>query len=132
VAAGGKGLRRTLVHCLLPTDADAPPPPRVTPLETDDPQVVGVVVHDQLWPRVVAVRLGEPSAQAEVSYRWSGGRSRHLVAGLQPGQGYRVEVSSERVRITPGEGLQSSPAGSLAFLVVPGARPAGKPAAADR
>ncbi len=132
VAEGGRGLHRSLVHCLLPAEAGDPAPPSLSPLETEEPRVVGVVVHDQLWPRVVAVRLGEPSAQAEVSYRWPGGRSRHLVAGLVPNRKYRVEVAQGRVRIAPGEGLRSSPAGALAFLVVPGARPAAKPTAADR
>ncbi|MCA1989301.1 MAG: hypothetical protein LDL07_09180 [Desulfarculus sp.] len=120
-----QGPRRTMVTALLPADSDAPPPPGVAPLASPDPLVVGLVVMDPAWPRVVAVRLGPPSVSAVVSYRFPPGNTRHLVAGLAPGQAYHLEVRDGLATLKPGQGpgpvLTSSPAGSLAFLLpVPG------------
>lgn len=123
-----QGKRRTMVTALLPADSDAPPPPGVAPLASPDPLVVGLVVMDPAWPRVVAVRLGPPAASAAVSYRLPPGNTRHLVAGLAPGQAYHLEVREDLVVLEPGQGpgpvLTSDPAGSLAFLL-PSAGPAG-------
>ncbi len=113
------GLNRPLVHVLLPADREAPPPPDITLLAADQPEVKGLVVHDPRWPRVVAVRLGEPDPRAALSYACPPGRSRHLVAGLAPGVSYRVVVGGTRVSLKPGPGLKASPAGTLSFLVEP-------------
>jgi len=119
--ASAQGRSRPLVTALLPADADAPAPPRVSALASPDPAVVGLVVEDAVWPRVVAVRLGLPAAQAEVSYQHRPGNTRHLVAGLVPDQVYRVQAGAGRVTLRPGQGpgavLTSSPAGTLAFLL---------------
>lgn len=120
-AAAAQGKRRTLVTALLPADSDAPAPPKVNALASPDPAVVGLVVEDAFWPRVVAVRLGQPSAQAEVVYQHRPGNARHLVAGLAPDQAYHIQASGDRVTLRPGQGpgavLTSSPAGTLAFLL---------------
>jgi hypothetical protein len=117
-AAAAGGPRRTLVHLLLP----GPPPgrpPASRALESPDPNLAGRVIQDPRWPRVVAVRLGEPDPQAPVVYRRPAGPSRHLVAGLAPGASYAVQVEPSRVVVSPGPGFTASPAGLLAFVVEP-------------
>ncbi len=121
-----------MVYILFPADAADPPPPPVDLLRSADGKVLGAVIHDPSWPRVVAVRLGEPDPGASVSYPYPGGRGRHLVAGLAAGIGYRVEAGRHRITLVPdaNAGLTSSAAGTLSFLVVPGAEakaPAGNP-----
>jgi hypothetical protein len=129
VPSGPQG-RRTLIHCLLPADIGAPDPPEITRLTSLDADVTGLVVKDAEWPRTVALRLGEPRADAGMSYRYPGGRTRHLAAGLAPKTSYRVEAGPRTITISPGEGLTSSEAGTLSFEVVPRPPSAPKTAAA--
>jgi hypothetical protein len=103
-----------LVHALLPMDADAKPA-MVRPLISPNPEVAGLSVDDQRWPRVLAVRLGRPQPDKGLSYEHDGRPSRHLVAGLVPGQGYAVAWREGRVTVSPGQGLVASPAGLLSF-----------------
>ena len=114
-----EGTRRVMVHCLLPAAAGDPAPPKMEMIETGSPDVVGLLIHDPLRPRLVVLRLGQPSPRAEVSYSYPKGRTRHLVAGLMPSASYQVKVESDRIVIRPGQGLTSSPAGVLSFQVVP-------------
>lgn len=120
-AAAAQGKRRPMLHVLLPADGEAPAAPRLEPLAADDPAVVGVVIHDPAWPRVVAVRLGEPDAKAAVGYALPRGDTRHLVTGLWPGQAYAVTTRGGRLLITPGPGpgqvLTSSRSGVLNFVL---------------
>ncbi len=114
-----KGRVRPLVHALLPDDAGSPEPPPVAALNSPEPNVVGMVISDRSWPRVLAVRLGNPQEEAAVSYDYPVGPTRHLVAGLWPERNYQVKVDGGRVTLTPGQGqgLKSSKAGSLVFMV---------------
>ncbi len=122
-----EGTRRVMVHCLLPAAEGDPPPPNLEMIETGDKQVLGLLIHDPLRPRLVVLRLGRPSAQAQVAYSYPAGRTRHLVAGLMPSTSYRVEVGRGRIVIRPGAGgLTSSPAGVLSFQVVPASEAPGK------
>ncbi len=118
VAAQSALTQRPLLHVLLPADLDAPPPPVLEALKSKDSMVIGVVIKDPTWPRVLVLRLGEPS-QGSVEYRYPPGKSRHLVAGLLPDTEYKVQVMPLSVTITPGPGLKSSKAGLLAFRVAP-------------
>ncbi len=117
-----EGTRTVMVHCLLPAAEGDPPPPKMEMLETGDRQVLGILIHDPLRPRLVVLRLGPPSPRAQVTYPYPAGRTRHLVAGLMPSTSYQVEVGRGRIVIRPGSGgLISSSAGVLSFQVVPAA-----------
>lgn len=124
-AAEAAGQTRTMMVALLPADAGAPEPVAVSALPGAGPGVVGLVVQDRTWPRVVVLRLGQPQAEASLAYQYPGGASRHLVAGLMPDRVYQVAVEAGRVSISPGNGpgepLKSSAAGTLAFKVPPAA-----------
>jgi hypothetical protein len=115
----GKGLSRPMVHVLLPADIQAAPPPETTLLISSQSEVKGLVIHDPRWPRVVAVRLGEPDPLAKVSYKYPPGSTRHLVAGLVPDIFYSVKVTNDNVVIEPGPGIKTRPAGILSFFVRP-------------
>jgi hypothetical protein len=117
-AAQAKGETRTLVHLLLPGPAGQSPP-RARALAPERPGLAGLIIEDRRWPRVVAVRLGEPDPEAVVDYQRPPGPSRHLVAGLAPGASYAVQVEPGGVVISPGPGLTASPAGLLAFVIRP-------------
>lgn len=120
-AAEATGKTRAMMVALLPADAGAAEPVAISALPMAEPGVVGLVVKDRAWPRVVVLRLGEPQAEARVAYHHPGGASRHLVAGLMPDRVYQVAVEGGRVTISPaggpGEPLKSSAAGTLAFKV---------------
>lgn len=117
--AGGK--QRPMVNVLLPADATAPAAPKLELLDTGAPGLVGVVLHDPGWPRVLVVRLGAPDPKATLSYPQPKGNTRHLVAGLAPGQPYAVQAINGRVTMTPGKApgqvLTSSLAGALSFVL---------------
>ncbi len=117
-AAVGLGGPRPLMHVLLPGDSDQKPPD-VRRLVSDDAAVVGMLVEDTRWPRVLAMRLGEPRPEAAVVYEHDGRASRHLVAGLTPGQTYAVQWREGRMMVEPaqGKGLTASPAGLLSFMI---------------
>lgn len=117
-----------MLHVLLPADQGNPARPAIKALATKDSRTIGVVLHDPAWPRVLALRLGEPGAEPPLSYRYPRGNSRHLVAGLKPGEEYKVTVSPFQITIEPGPGLKASDAGLLAFRVAPAANPAPAPA----
>ncbi|KMY66538.1 hypothetical protein AAU61_15450 [Desulfocarbo indianensis] len=112
-----QALATPMVHVMFPADAEDPPAPEVTLLISDQPEIKGLVVHDPRWPRVVAVRLGQPDPKAELRYVAPPGQTRHLVAGLAPGVSYRVEALQDLVKLSPGPGLQAGPAGELSFLI---------------
>jgi hypothetical protein len=106
-------------------DAEAKPP-LLRHLASPQAEVVGLRVDDQRLPRVLAVRVGEPLAEAVVSYEQDGRASRHLVAGLVPGQTYAVTVADGLVTLAPGPGPKASQAGLLGFRLAAdnaGARP---------
>jgi hypothetical protein len=103
-----------MVHALLPLDAEAKPA-LVRHLVSPDAAVVGLSVDDPRWPRVLAVRLGKAEAGSAVRYQHDGRASRHLVAGLAPGQGYAVTWREGMVTVAPGQGLTASQAGLLSF-----------------
>lgn len=119
VAATSELTERPLLHVLLPAALDAPPPPVLEPLKSQDSKVIGVVIKDPTWPRILALRLGQPTAQGTIAYSYPPGRSRHLVAGLLPETEYNIRVEPLIVTITPGLGLKSSKAGLLSFRVAP-------------
>lgn len=128
-AAQPQGKERVLLTALLPSDLEASEGPAITPLASASPQVVGLVVADHRWPRVLALHLGVPQEGIKISYQGPAGASRHLVAGLLPDTLYRVEAKEGLITIGPGggtEGLKSSPAGTLAFKV-PDPEPAPEP-----
>jgi hypothetical protein len=114
-----KGKIRPMVTAILPSELDAPPPPKVTALPTPQQDVVGLLIHDDLWPRVLALKLGAPFKQGKMSYDLPPGRGRHLVAGLAPQTDFTVKLEAGKVIISPGQGLKSSAAGLLAFVVEP-------------
>jgi hypothetical protein len=120
-AAEGQGKSRPMLHVLLPADAGAGEPVAVSGLDSSGPGVVGLVLKDKTWPRVVVLRLGDPEEEATVKYQYPGGASRHLVAGLMPRKSYLVTVSAGQVSLSPGSGsgdsLTTSAAGTLAFKV---------------
>ncbi|MGD9125387.1 MAG: hypothetical protein PVG60_09850, partial [Desulfarculaceae bacterium] len=115
--SNGLGRKRPLAHVMFPADRGAADPPALQKLEGLDPGAVGLVIPDPRRPRVIVVNLGEPSPQKAVSYDRLPGHSRHLVAGLVPGQSYAVRVTQSQVTIKPGSGLKASDAGLLAFQV---------------
>jgi len=112
-----QALATPMVHIMFPADAEDPPSPEATLLISDQPEIKGLVVHDPRWPRVVAVRLGEPDPKAELRYVAPPGQTRHLVAGLAPGVSYRVEALRDLVKISPGPDLRAGPAGELSFII---------------
>jgi hypothetical protein len=114
-----QSLARPMVHVLLPAATDAGAAPETTLLISNQPEVKGLVIHDPRWPRVVAVRLGEPDPLAKISYKYPPGPTRHLVAGLIPGVFYSVKAEKDMVTISPGPGLKTGPAGALSFVVEP-------------
>ncbi|MCB2187403.1 MAG: hypothetical protein KQJ78_13350 [Deltaproteobacteria bacterium] len=118
------GNHRIMVTCLLPAAADDPPPPSLRRLTSPDPGVVGLLVGDNRWPRVVVLRTGEPDARAAITYRYAGAASRHLVCGLPPQTSYQVKVAGVVVTLAPGPGLVSSDGGVLAFRLDPRAHQA--------
>ncbi|MFH1036322.1 MAG: hypothetical protein V1806_17635 [Pseudomonadota bacterium] len=124
-AAEARGKDRVMLNVLLPADAGSGEPVPVSALPIAQAGLVGVMLGDRTWPRVVVLRLGDPQAEAAIAYQYPGGASRHLVAGLVPGQTYQVAVSGGKVSLKtgsgPGEPLQASAAGTLAFKV-PGPR----------
>lgn len=115
-----------MVHILFPADAGDPPPPPVDLLRSAGGKVLGAVIHDPRWPRVVAVRLGQPDPGARITYPYPPGPSRHLVAGLAAGISYRIQAGRDQVTLVPdaNASLTTSAAGTLSFQVVPGAKPA--------
>jgi hypothetical protein len=115
-----QGLSKPMMHVLFPADAKSPPAPETTPLVSGQENLKGLVVRDPRWPRVVVVRLGEPDPLAQVSYKIPPGPTRHLVAGLLPEVFYSVSIKNDAVRISPGPGLKTGPAGLLSFVVQPG------------
>ena len=116
-AAQGKA--RPLVHVIFAADQDDPTPPAVTRLSSPDEDTVGIMIADPGWPRVVAVRLGDPGSGRPVAYSFPAGRSRHLVAGLRSDQDYTVHYAPGMIKLTPGPGLRASSAGLLSFIVEP-------------
>ena len=108
-----------MLHVLLPDDRKDSERPGIKALQTGDSRTIGAVIKDPAWPRVLVVRLGEPGAEPPISYRYPTGRTRHLVAGLDPETSYKVTVDSLRITIQPGPGLKSSASGLLAFRVAP-------------
>lgn len=120
-AASGHGKQRPMLHVMLPADRGAPAGPGLTALKSGDPAVVGVVLADPAWPRVLAVRLGEPDPKAALGYAFPSGNTRHLVAGLWPEQAYAVAVDQGKLTITPGQGagqvLTSSRSGAISFVL---------------
>jgi hypothetical protein len=107
------------VFALLPAAENAPNSPKITLLSSRDATLKGLVVHDAKWPRVVAVRLGNPDEKTELRYRYPGGKTRHVVAGLMPNQNYHITAGNNSISIKPGKGLTATPGGLLSFLVVP-------------
>lgn len=126
IGADVPGKTRTMLNVLLPADLGAGEPVAVSGLGAAGPGVVGLVLGDKTWPRVVVLRLGEPKEDAAVSYQYPGGASRHLVAGLVPGKTYQVAVDGGQVTLSPGAGpgepLTASAAGTLAFKVPGGGK----------
>ena len=114
----GKSVR-PMVTALIPAGFDDPPSPSIRPLPTASGNTAGLVVMDSAWPRVVVVKLGSPLDKEEMAYGYPAGRSRHLVAGLEPGAEYQVKMLENRIIISKGKGLTSSPAGLLAFVLEP-------------
>jgi hypothetical protein len=114
-----KGKERPMVTALLPAAPDAPAPPQITPLASSQKDTVGMVIHDARWPRVVALKLGPPLKQGELVYQYPSGNSRHLVLGVAPQTGFDITVQADRVVIKPGKALESSKAGTLAFVIEP-------------
>lgn len=119
VRADAALLAQPMLHVLLPADQNNAARPAIKPLATKDSRTIGVVLHDPTWPRVLALRLGQPGADPPISYRYPSGTSRHLVAGLEPGATYTVTVGPFQITITPGPGLKATDAGLLAFRVAP-------------
>ncbi|MFH1058430.1 MAG: hypothetical protein V1797_07105 [Pseudomonadota bacterium] len=120
-AAQASGKQRPMINVLLPSDATAPAAPKLELLKSGQADLVGVVLRDPGWPRVVAVRLGPPDPKAALSYPQPPGNTRHLVAGLAPGQPYAVQVKDGRVTLAPGKEpgqvFTSSLAGALSFVL---------------
>ena len=118
---GRSGKSRPQVFALLPADADGPPHPVIKPLAESGQGVVGMVVMDKRWPRVVAVRLGPPDPGAGVAYARPSVNSRNVVAGLAPDKRYAVEVGEKAISIKPSpQGrFTSSASGALWFLATP-------------
>jgi hypothetical protein len=119
VAAPSELTERPLLHVLLPAQLDAPPPPALEPLKSKDSKVIGVVIKDPTWPRILALRLGQPLAQGSIEYSYPPGRSRHLVAGLLPETEYKVQVEPLSITVTPGPGLKNAKAGLWTLRVAP-------------
>ncbi|KIX13276.1 hypothetical protein [Dethiosulfatarculus sandiegensis] len=111
--------KKPQVFALLPAAENAPEPPQLRLLSTQNANVKGLVVPDAKWPRIVAVRLGEPDPKADLRYLYPGGKTRHIVAGLTPNQSYHITAGRNSISIKPGKGLTSSPGGMLSFLVEP-------------
>ena len=116
---GGDSKARPMITALLPSNLDDPASPNVRALPSPQADTVGVIVLDAFWPRVVAAKLGGPKKSVQVKYNYPAGRSRHLVLGLVPEISYSVKLENNQITISPGEGLTSSPAGTLAFVVEP-------------
>ncbi|MCF8097661.1 MAG: hypothetical protein K9K65_07445 [Desulfarculaceae bacterium] len=129
VRADAALLAQPMLHVLLPADQNNAARPAIKPLTTKDSRTIGVILHDPTWPRVLALRLGEPGAEPPISYRYPSGNSRHLVAGLEPGADYTVTVSPFQITIKPGPGLKATDAGLLAFRVDTTTKVAPAPAA---
>ncbi|MCB2190701.1 MAG: hypothetical protein KQI62_04005 [Deltaproteobacteria bacterium] len=119
VRADAALLAQPMLHVLLPADQNNAARPAIKALSTKDSRTIGVILHDPTWPRVLALRLGDPGAEPPISYRCPRGNSRHLVAGLKPGERYSVTVSPFNITIKPGQGLKASDSGLLAFRVAP-------------
>ena len=102
-----------------PAEINAPQPPKVAALSSPQEEVVGMVIDDDIWPRVLAVKLGAPMKAGELIYHYPVGKSRHLVVGLAPQAGFTIKLEAGRVIITKGGDLKSTGAGLLAFVVEP-------------
>lgn len=81
IGAEATGKARTMINVLLPADVGAGQTVAVSGLNAAGPGVVGAVLKDAVWPRVVVLRLGEPQEEAQVSYQYPDGASRHLGGG---------------------------------------------------